>query len=433
MKNIWNNTMRSIIDFFNKKVIPVLDKSTKNAWIRGLYQSKVKLFPMVIVGTGVSMYMVVQSIFPTLPSFDSFRMYTSGLISLFMVYMIPYYVLTNKGRPEHRLIAGCTGISMYMIFTRALESDVPMNARAYFGSEGMLVAIIAGIYTAAMFLIFSKHILSKKILVKLPEMYQSSMVAILPILMSILIPWIIVIVLKIDVFEVLVSLILPIQKIAQSPIGFIILVFLPVVLYSMGISNWILKPITNPVVMSAIAMNVAGSGNNIFTNETLYAYINLGGMGATLGLVFLLMRSKSKKLRALGYTSILPAVLNIGEPVSYGLVVWNPTMMVPMWINAILLPTITYIFVKLGLAPIPVVQSTQTFIPIGISAVLLTKSIFSLVLVAVNLAVSTFVWYPFFKSVEEKVLLANDSLSHVSLDNPPSMMEDEQAINSTNE
>lgn len=56
-------------------------------------------------------------------------------------------------------------------------------------------------------------------------------------------------------------------------------------LYSMGISSWVLTPVFQPVLLAAIAQNVAGEATNLVTSTTIYsAYLWIGGIGATMPL-----------------------------------------------------------------------------------------------------------------------------------------------------
>ncbi|CAM3741776.1 PTS transporter subunit EIIC [Erysipelothrix urinaevulpis] len=401
--------MSGLIGLFKKRIIPFMSKLSDNDWIKGLNRSRLMLFPMVLIGSLVSVYMVLYNYSSHLPNLMPIKDYTYGLMSLFMVFMIPYYILSYKGISSFKHIAGCAGISMYMIIAKPLVTESGhVYDFSHFGPDGMLVAIIAGLLTSSIFLYFSQHIVFKKYINYVPDSFREAFVSIVPVAITVFIAWFFVIYLNFDLYNTIIKVMMPLQGIAQGPIGFTILVFLPMMLHSMGISSWILQPLILPVVTKAILLNMNAGGHNIFTNETLIAYINFGGKGATLGLVILLMFSKSKRLKALGATSLVPALVNIGEPITFGLVVWNPIMMIPMWINGLVLPLLTYLWISLGLAPVPIVQSSQWFLPIGVGAVVVTQSWFSLVLVIVNLVVSTLIWYPFFKYTETRILKSLD-------------------------
>ena len=136
---------------------------------------------------------------------------------------------------------------------------------------------------------------------------------------------------------------MPLQKGAQTLPGFILICFVPVIFYSMGISSWVFNAVTTPIFMVAIAQNIeavaaGGVPMNIATSEAVFtaALITMGGRGGTLPLNVLMLGSKSKKLKTMGKICIGPSLFNINEPLMFGApVVFNPLLMVPILINSI--------------------------------------------------------------------------------------------------
>ena len=141
-----------------------------------------------------------------------------------------------------------------------------------------------------------------------------------------------------------------------------------------------------------------------FTNEAVYAWLSLGGRGATLPLSFMLLFAASKQLKALGKASIVPSLLNINEPVVFGCVAWNPLLMIPMWITAIVLPVITYLAQVTGMVAIPVEVFNMWYCPVFISSWLVNHSLSGLALTAINLAVAAMIFFPFFKIYDRQQL-----------------------------
>ena len=152
----------------------------------------------------------------------------------------------------------------------------------------------------------------------------------------------------------------------------------------MGISSWVLTPVTEPVKLASITANIAlaaagtatAANLNIFTEATIYCtYMWWGGIACTLPLVVMLAFSKSKRLKSLGRACAAPAVFNINEPVIFGCVAWNPVMMLPMWIIGIVAPAITWIGTKvIPFAPLNTIQFDLWYCPFGISTWLATQS-----------------------------------------------------------
>ncbi len=89
--------------------------------------------------------------------------------------------------------------------------------------------------------------------------------------------------------------------------------------------------------MMAISENITAVANgmaamNITTSEIVFtaALITMGGVGATLPLNVLMLRSKSSKMKTIGRICIAPSLFNINEPLMFSVpVVFNPLLMLP--------------------------------------------------------------------------------------------------------
>ena len=80
-------------------------------------------------------------------------------------------------------------------------------------------------------------------------------------------------------------------------------------------------------------------------------------------------------------------------------------IMLPMWINSLVIPTIVWFVLKAGLVTIPHAVMNVNQLPMPICSFLATHGDFRVILLEVVLfAVSWVIWYPFFKAHEMKVL-----------------------------
>ena len=113
--------------------------------------------------------------------------------------------------------------------------------------------------------------------------------------------------------------------------------------------------------------------------------------------------AKSKRLKALGTACFVPGVFNINEPVVFGAIAWNPLLMIPMWLQGIIIPLIVYIFTKvIVIAPIPQLVFSMWYCPYPISTWITTQSVTGLILLAIVIVVSSIIWYPFFKVYDKQ-------------------------------
>jgi PTS system cellobiose-specific IIC component len=180
----------------------------------------------------------------------------------------------------------------------------------------------------------------------------------------------------------------------------------------MGISTWVLTPVGQPVRLAGITANLAmvatGTATvasmNIYTEGLVYCtYMWVGGVACTLPLVIMLIRAKSKRLSALGKACFLPGIFNINEPVVFGCIAWNPLLMLPMWINGLVIPLLTWFFVKvLAFAPMPKIQFELWYCPYPISTWISTGSLKAIIFLIISVAVASVIWYPFFKAYDKQ-------------------------------
>lgn len=134
-------------------------------------------------------------------------------------------------------------------------------------------------------------------------------------------------------------------------------------------------------------------------------YMWIGGVGCTLSLCLLMMViCKSSELKALGRACIVPGIFNINEPIIFGAIAWNPLLMLPMWIQSIILPTVTYIFTKvIPFAPIPRIQFDLWYCPYPISTFISTQgSITGVIFAILTFVLSAVIWFPFLKAYDDQ-------------------------------
>lgn len=397
--------MEKFMKWMTEVIGPKMEKVAQNPWIAGIQDAINKVLPMILVGSIITVYNVVRNFLPDIPNLTDIRSYTFGLISMFMAFLIPYFIMNHKKHDNMKYIAGMAGISLFMIVVNPeiLETGYVYQF-SYFGAGGMFVAIIAGVFVAMVMNLYAKFSFFKEDSA-MPGFIQEWFNALLPIFTVVFIGWLIVVQLDFDLYQSILSIFEPLTKIAQTFPGMLLLYLIPTVFYSLGISGWVFSPILTPIALAAITANAeaGAAAANIFCDEVVFAFIALGGRGCTLPLSCLMLKAKSKRLKILGRTCIGPSILNINEPIVFGAVAWNPILMIPMWINAIVTVTIVYVVMTIGIVPIPTEvfslwycpEFLQGFFISGIPGILLTAVIF---------VIAALIWYPFFRMFDNECL-----------------------------
>lgn len=405
--------LQKFTDWLEMHFAPIMSKLNRNVWILTLKDSMMQILPMILVGSLITLAAVVQGFIPQIPNLWPLYGYTMGMLSLFIAFLIPFNFMEKKKMHKLRLVAGMVSLSLFLIVIKF--DDLPNLKLEYFGAGGMIVSIFSGIYVCLIMGWFGKFSFFNEDSA-IPDFVKVWFDVLIPVTLIVASGWIAVYILNVDIYNIIQSIFKPVANIAQTFYGFVFIVFIYCFLYSMGISTWILTPIMMPIMLAAINENTelvaAGSvATHITTQEVIFSgWLAVGGMGSTLPLVIFLMLSKAKRLKALGSASFVPSIFNINEPVVFGCIAWNPVLMVPMWLQGIITPALTYTVLKMGLVTIPSSVFNLWWVPFPLSTWMVSQDIRAMILLAAVTLISAVIWYPFFK-VYERQQLAIDSQS----------------------
>ncbi len=404
--------MNGFMKWMNESFTPKVNKITSNAWVQSIQDALMGILPLILVGSLMTMISLLKMVIPAIPDFTQISNFSSGLMSLFIAFLIPYFVMQHKKYRDKAIVSGTVGVALYlMLISPSFSTDGATISFTFerFGGVGMFGAIIAGLVAGIIMNLFSKFTFFKDN-DTLPDFIMLWFDSLIPVTLILLLGWLFVFEMHVDVFAVINNLFKPLSTASNSFVGFILITFLTAFLYSLGISAWVLYPITYPVWMAGIDHNakLAAAGKlpqYINTFETNTAWIWLGGTGATLTLVLMMVfLAKSKRLKVIGSTVLVPSIFNINEPVVYGApVAFNPILMIPFGLNAIVLPAITWLALNFHMVAIPAKMNQMWYFPIGIFTYISNTDWRGLILLAVNLVASALIYYPFFKVYDNKL------------------------------
>ena len=389
---------------------PKLQKVANYTWIVVIKDSVLQTLPFILAG---SLFCVLAIVYP---GFWTPFGWTMSKISLMVAFLIPFNYCERKRYRKQRLLAGITGLILFMIIVEpeVVASGAATQSVNLYGAAGMFIAMIAGIISGLVFGAFAKFSFFKEDSL-IPDFVRQWFDALLPIMLVVTLGWVVVGILGVDVAGAVQKLFAPLALIANTLPGMMLVTFFQCFIYSMGISGWVLTPVTDPVKRQATEANLAlvASGAataqnlSLFTETTMYTcYMWIGGIGATLSLVLLMCFSKSKELNALGKACLGPGILNINEPVIFGAIAWNPLLMIPMWIQGLYVTLSTWAFTKwIPFAKIPEIAFELWYCPYPISTWISTQGhIPSIIFVILQFIGGALIWYPFFKAYEKQKL-----------------------------
>lgn len=392
--------MNTFINWMNQNFTPKMNKITRNVWVSSIQEAIMAILPLILVGSLITLISILNNYFSKMPNFSPITTFSFGLISIFIALLVPYFIMEKKKKNDRKIISGLTGVSLFlMLLVPKLTDDGGITfTLERFGGNGMFVALIVGLLVGAFMYLFSKFSFFKGSS-SLPDFIIIWFDTIIPITILLLFGWLFTFQMNVDLYDLILKAFEPLTMIAQSFSGFVFITFLGIFFYSFGISPWILYPIIFPIWLEGIQANIDGPAQNIHTMETLTAWVWIGGMGSTLPLVLMMLfLAKSSQLKAISKVTIVPSLFNINEPVIFGApVAFNPILMVPMWLNGLIIPAITYIALNLDMVTIPERLFQLWYMPVGISSMLINSDLRGLILLAVIVVVSWLIWFPFFK------------------------------------
>lgn len=411
--------MKKLEDWLNTHFTPVARAISQRPWVKIVGDSMQSILPFILTGSVIFLYNVFRSYIPQLPNLQFIANYSFGLIGLITCFMIVRQAMLKFEQHDYAIIAPLAAISAFIIFMnpQAVEGGLTQLNFGRFGPTGILSGMIIGVLIAQIFRLYAWFPLRNKLKDSdLPDFVSGWINSIIPIALSITAATVITTGLNWDLFAIITTVFSPIQKLGQSLPGLIILTLIPSMMMSMGISSWSFNAITTPIFLLGIEENIAAIANNlpptnIVTNETVFtaSLITMGGIGCTLALNVLLLRSKSKRLKSVGKITIVPSLFGINEPILFGSpVVMNPILMLPMWLCTITGSIIVWCLMSFNLLNIPTTVLFTGQLPVGFSTVIATNDWRGIIWFPILLVIYVLIYRPFFKMYEKQVLVSEN-------------------------
>jgi len=440
MKNILNN----IANFTERFMSPIAGKIAGNKHLQIIAAAFMSILPLIMVG---SFALIISSPFLDYTTMDPSNFFygffkawsdfsvgfgshlnylfniTLGSQGLWIAIAIAY--VTAKRRDLHMLNSIIVVFVSFMIVNSEL---IDWNwSSSYFGGTGLFSSIIVSFVAIDLY----TYLTNKKIgLIKFPD----SVPEVLSSSISTLVPMALIFILMVivrSVFNDLIGISFPalvmslgshMNMAVDSIWGMSLASTLSQIGWWFGIhSSAILSVVTPSLEANMLAnMNAFAAGTPLSDLPTIvnttfyYTYVTIGGGGATFGLVFLMLKSRSEQIRTIGKLSVVPAFFGINEPVLFGLpIVLNPIFLIPFLLTHVVNIIIVYYAMSLNLVN-KIVMSLSAQTPVGLSNVLGNLDFRSLILLVITILVDIILYYPFFKlfekeKVEEEEALANQA------------------------
>lgn len=344
-----------------------------------------------------------------------------GLMGIIAAFGIAYNYA--KGYHVDPASAGIISLSSFVIVTpKMFDADGRAGiSYGFMGSKGLFVAIIVSLVSADIF----RRFIQKNITIKMPETVppevSRSFSALIPAAVIITF-WALLIklleLLGIGNIHDIVMLVLgrPLGVLGGSLIGTVIGIMLNSLFLFTGIHGGnIVGSVLNPIYLintdaNRLALQAGKELPNIITSPFMDNFVYIGGGGATLALVIILVGfAKSKQLKTMGNLSLASGVFNINEPIMFGVpVVMNPTLIIPFALAPMANAIITYFAMSGGIVSKTVGVAVPWTMPPVISGFLATGGDVKASVLQIILILIDFVIYFGFVKTLDKQLFAEE-------------------------
>ena len=278
-------------------------------------------------------------------------------------------------------------------------------------SNGLFTAIIVAFIAVEI----QNFFVSRNLVIKLPEnvppAVARSFISISPLACLLVLMWVVRFVLHIDINAIVTLVFSPFVFALNTLPGCLVLTLVITLLWCVGLhGDNITAAVSQPITMAFLAANAtAMAAGKPMSYIAAYGFqsifINVGGTGATIAILMLLLRSKEVGLRQLARMAFPSGCFNINEPVTFGLpIVLNPIMMLPYIVVPMVLTASTYLLMAYDIIGKPFVSIPWTTPPI-IAHYLLTGGDWrAAVWGVVEIVIMLIIYYPFVKAFEKKRL-----------------------------
>lgn len=414
------NKFEQIMDKLSNKVeryiAPPLVKMGNQRHFAAIRAALIRTIPLIIIGA-------IPLIFTNLPVESLANMmapYADKLNILYTMTMnfMTLYLAISLGAELSRMyeeqdstIVSMVTVAAYIITVAPANLADGTLEFAGFSAKGMFTLFIIAIVVIEFMHFAYKHNIIIRLPKSVPSGISQSFAALLPMAIILAFFWALRVLLGFDLNAMLNVILSPLLAVTDTWYAAFICALLLQLLWFVGIhgGSFTVWGVMYPFLLTNIAENAeavaAGQAMpHILTEPFFYSWTMIGGVGMTLSLILIWMKSKSAHLREVSRLSLIPGIFCVNEPVMFGVpIVLNPLMFVPFVFLTSLFGTMYgYVLTAIGWISPAYVQIPWTTPPL-LQPYLSTGGDWRNVIAqAVLIVLMVIIWYPFAKLYEKR-------------------------------
>lgn len=282
-----------------------------------------------------------------------------------------------------------------------------------FSAKGMFTLFVVAIIVVEFMHFAYKHNIIIRLPKSVPHGIAQSFASLLPMALLLVFFWMLRVIIGFDLNSVLNMVVSPLLAVTDTWYAALICALLLQLLWFVGIhgGSFTVWGVMYPFLLANIADNAAAVAAkeavpHILTEPFFYSWTMIGGVGMTLPLVIIWMRSRSAHLKEVARLSLIPGIFCVNEPVMFGVpIVLNPLMFLPfVFLTSVLGTMYGYVLTAIGWISPAYVQIPWTTPPL-LQPYLSTGGDWRNVIAqAVLFVIMGIIWYPFAKLYEKRCL-----------------------------
>ena len=328
----------------------------------------ISVMPIIMIGSiflifyvlgspdvGTSGKALIPFLAPFAAKFAWLNNLTLGLMALYCAVAIPYTYAERKNVDKKN--AALIGLATFIIFT--VDGYDPSGGILVtsFSASGLFVCMITSLVSVRIYKWFIDHNITIKMPASVPPNIGNAFGALIPYAVVFAIAWIIRTLLGFDMVAFLNKVLAPVITGTDSVWLAMGVTFIVLLLWSIGLhgDNMFLS-LFMPFGAVWLDQNTTLLSSGTPTNQLPHVLAGLGNTGlirltvwtaAVWPLIILMIISKNKFLKTLGWTSFAPGIFTIVEPVIYGLpIALNPYLIIPFIVSGTISSGIGYLLMS---------------------------------------------------------------------------------------
>lgn len=426
--------MNNVNAWFEKHVLPLAAKISKQRHLVAIQNALLLSLPMMMIGSYALILAYPPVDYKTFAASSIWYAFfkgwsdfataasgplnflfdvTLGALSVYVAIGVAYF-LTRHYKLQPFIPVTLVFASFLLLNSEEIEGGF---SKTYFSGTGLFAAMFLSIIICE----FYRFLIEKKVgRIKLPDTvpdaisasFESLIPAAIIMTLATIFSYLLNSVFMTNLPTLILAMVKPIIHFTDNVFGVSIVTLITQILWWFGIHDSAVGAIIAPIRNANLAANAAAYASGtalkslpyIFTTPFYFIFGAIGGSGATLALVFLLLRSKSTQMKTVGKIALAPALFNINEPILFGLpIVLNPLLLIPFLSAQTLNVIITYLCMAGGIINKTMVDpGWNMFAPIG--ALISTLDVKAVILLILLVVMDGLIYYPFIKSYEKKMI-----------------------------